>query len=149
MNRQQVAPHSGSDSRPIVPAQHSEKSLTSDRATTGPGSVDDIAGLAQRWRSTKDPKQRRQICIELMDNGTLKVLTEVSVLKTVFGDDFITYNEEADGSGYALVDFVDPKTRPTTPFRERWYLYVGFEKTRQAGVVVTAYHISNFSSKGF
>jgi hypothetical protein len=94
------------------------------------------------YLKAKTDKERRNICLEAIDQGVIARGKPLSTVKEIFGEDFSEdIGKDADGFSYGIVNFSKPiKGGPdTSDFFVGWYMTVYYDKSGY----IYKYHLSN------
>jgi hypothetical protein len=104
----------------------------------------DLQSFVSKYRGAKTEKQKRDLCIKLIDSDILYSGSDVGDLRTVFQKDFREMGMDASSNLLALVQFVPP-IAPSIPgypaVSTGWYLSITY---RTNGSVIH-YCLSNES----
>jgi hypothetical protein len=105
----------------------------------------------QRWDAATSERERRDICIEMIDSKLISHYRLLDNAVTVFGSDFQVWNTEHNGSGHGFVYMTPPSERDYVNWGVgKWHLYLHYVNVRtESGwqTLIDDYYISNHSEK--
>lgn len=104
---------------------------------------DSLTKFQHAYQRAADPKAKRDLVINAIDEGVIKRGLSLSDAKVMFGDDLQTFRRDSTNAVLAAVVYFEPAKPPPNPMmsalRQGWYLDLTFSSDNR----LERYSLSN------